>query len=195
VTWPSAWAALPLGLLQALRLPLAAHQRLLCASPSVMFGMRLCRHEGYALDKDQAVVKGKPSVRTLPGLACDLLEEASASTGTRGSNVALACQVGTLAVVLCIYLIAATCFCVTCMVGSQVRVSIAGPEPGYVATPIFAVEAAAELLEGREPIAQRAGSGGVCTPGQVLLLQPDRYISRLRHAGIAVTEEKLRQSA
>jgi hypothetical protein len=68
----------------------------------------------------------------------------------------------------------------------QVRVTIAGPEPGYVATPIFLVEAAAELLEKRMDICLAVGSGGVCTPGQLLLLHGGGYVARLQEQGISI---------
>ena len=76
----------------------------------------------------------------------------------------------------------------------QVRVSVAGPEPGYIATPIFVVQAAAELLANRAKIAEATGGqGGVLTPGQLLLMQSDGYVERLKGAGIAVTQSRLQR--
>jgi hypothetical protein len=68
----------------------------------------------------------------------------------------------------------------------QVRVTVAGPEPGYVATPVFLVEAAAELLERRMDICLAVGSGGVCTPGQLLLSHGGNYVARLQQHGIFI---------
>ena len=70
--------------------------------------------------------------------------------------------------------------------------SVAGPEPGYVATPIFAVEAAAELLASRSSITSAVGAaGGVCTPGQGLLMHGDGLEKRLRAAGIKIEVDSL----
>jgi hypothetical protein len=73
----------------------------------------------------------------------------------------------------------------------QVRVMVAGPEPGYVATPLFLVHAAAELLESRMPIALAIGRGGVVTPGLLLLSHADSYIARLQGQGISISEEQV----
>lgn len=62
---------------------------------------------------------------------------------------------------------------------------ISGPEPGYVATPIFLVEAAAEVLQNRTSMALKV-EYGVCTPGQLLLLHGDGYVERLRERGIEI---------
>jgi short subunit dehydrogenase-like uncharacterized protein len=71
-------------------------------------------------------------------------------------------------------------------------VSVAGPEPGYVATPILFVEAAAELLEQRAQIAAVVGRGGVITPGQLLMLHSkDRFAARLRRAGVSAVVDRL----
>lgn len=71
-------------------------------------------------------------------------------------------------------------------------VTVAGPEPGYVATPIVIVEAAMELLSHRAEICGAIGSaGGIVTPGQLLLMHGASYVERLRAAGMTVTCEDL----
>ena len=76
--------------------------------------------------------------------------------------------------------------------GVQVVVTVEGPEPGYVATPIVLVEAAMELLSHRAEMCQAIGAqGGVVTPGQLLLLHGESYINRLRAAGMSITCEDL----
>jgi hypothetical protein len=69
----------------------------------------------------------------------------------------------------------------------QVIVEVSGCEPGYAATPLFVVEAAEELLENRELIKGVVGQGGVCTPGQLLLMHSTSYIDRLEAAGINIS--------
>lgn len=72
----------------------------------------------------------------------------------------------------------------------QVLVTVAGPEPGYVATPIVVVEAALELLSCRAEMCEAIGAlGGVVTPGQLLLMHGDSYVERLKAAGMTVTCE------
>lgn len=64
--------------------------------------------------------------------------------------------------------------------------SVAGPEPGYVATPIFLVQAAFSLLEERKAVEQRLGPGGAFTAGA--LLGGTSYIDRLVKAGIRFSD-------
>lgn len=73
------------------------------------------------------------------------------------------------------------------------RVRVSGPEPGYVATPVFLVEAAAELLQNRTSIALKVDYG-VCTPGQLLLLHSNSYVERLRARGIVIDVATLDKS-
>lgn len=68
----------------------------------------------------------------------------------------------------------------------QVTVEVSGPEPGYVATPLILVEAAQELLDNKELIRGIVGQGGVCTPGQLLLMHSRSYVNRLEAAGIKI---------
>ena len=65
-------------------------------------------------------------------------------------------------------------------------VEVAGPEPGYVTTPLVLVEAAHELLENKAKIRSVVGQGGVCTPGQLLLMHGQSYVNRLQAAGIRI---------
>lgn len=66
--------------------------------------------------------------------------------------------------------------------------TVAGPEPGYVATPIVLVEAALEVANNRAAICEAIGAaGGVVTPGQLLLLHGDSYVERLHAAGVTVS--------
>ena len=66
--------------------------------------------------------------------------------------------------------------------GIAVEASVDGPEPGYVATPIFVAEAALTLAAERAQLLRNAGGGGVCTPGTALY--PSGYMDRLRSRGI-----------
>ena len=66
----------------------------------------------------------------------------------------------------------------------EVRVKLVGPELGYVATPIFMVEAAFTLLQEREKIAKELGPGGVFTAGTMFV--NTTYIDRLQGAGISI---------
>ena len=68
----------------------------------------------------------------------------------------------------------------------EVRMEISGPDPGYIATPIFLVHAALTLLDEREDIVSRLGSGGVFTPGA--LLTKTRFIGRIQKAGIKIID-------
>ena len=68
----------------------------------------------------------------------------------------------------------------------EVRVEISGPDPGYIATPIFLVHAALTLLEERKAIVSRLGSGGVFTPGA--LLTETRFLGRIQKAGIRIID-------
>ena len=74
----------------------------------------------------------------------------------------------------------------------QVTVTITGPEPGYVATPAFLVEATFDLLKDRSEIVAAtwmAGRGGVLSPGQLLRLHTNAYTTRLlANGGIKVSE-------
>jgi hypothetical protein len=73
----------------------------------------------------------------------------------------------------------------------QVTVEVQGPEPGYVATPIFLVEAAAELLDKRDSIRHCLGPGGVCAPGELLLMHSEScYVQRLQAAGVQVSVQR-----
>lgn len=68
----------------------------------------------------------------------------------------------------------------------QVTVEVAGPEPGYVATPLVMGEAAHELLDNKALIRSVVGQGGVCPPGQLLLMHGKSYLNRLQAAGISI---------
>lgn len=68
----------------------------------------------------------------------------------------------------------------------EIRVEVSGPDPGYIATPIFLVQAALTLLEERKVITSRLGYGGVFTPGAVF--GRTSFIDRIRKAGIAFNE-------
>lgn len=72
------------------------------------------------------------------------------------------------------------------MPNKEVRLEISGPDPGYVATPIFLVQAALTLLEERQSIASRLGSGGVFTPGA--LLNRTSFDARVQKAGIKIRD-------
>jgi short subunit dehydrogenase-like uncharacterized protein len=67
----------------------------------------------------------------------------------------------------------------------QIVTRILGPEPGYVATPIFLAAAALTLLADRPKLP----SGGVFTAG--VLFKDTSYISRLKSLGIQF--EKLQE--
>ncbi|CAG9467833.1 unnamed protein product [Pedinophyceae sp. YPF-701] len=60
---------------------------------------------------------------------------------------------------------------------------VRGPEPGYVATPIFVAEAALTLLEDRQSVLDCAGGHGVHTAG--VALHGTSYVRRLVDAGIS----------
>lgn len=64
----------------------------------------------------------------------------------------------------------------------EVRLEISGPDPGYIATPIFLVQAALVLLGERKAITARLGYGGVFTPGAAF--GKTSFVSRLAKAGI-----------
>ena len=64
----------------------------------------------------------------------------------------------------------------------QVQVSVKGPEPGYIATPIIMVQAALTLQQERERCKSLMGSGGVFTPGA--LFGETSLIQRLNQAGV-----------
>lgn len=73
----------------------------------------------------------------------------------------------------------------------EVKMRVAGPELGYVATPILLVQAAFVLLEEREKVAARLKGGGVFTAGS--LLSETSYVSRVQKAGVTlevVSEKK-----
>eukprot|EP01025_Chloroclados_australasicus_P013262 TRINITY_DN16276_c0_g1_i2.p2 TRINITY_DN16276_c0_g1~~TRINITY_DN16276_c0_g1_i2.p2 ORF type:complete len:144 (+),score=17.67 TRINITY_DN16276_c0_g1_i2:3-434(+) len=66
--------------------------------------------------------------------------------------------------------------------------TIKGAEPGYVATPIFVVEGALEMLSNRAQIESSLNArGGVYTPGQALLLHGNSYLERLERAGVSIS--------
>jgi hypothetical protein len=65
----------------------------------------------------------------------------------------------------------------------QATFLVSGPEPGYVATPVFLVEAAREVLARRKLIADAVGGGGIFTPSQLLLTNGSEYVSRCSAAG------------
>ena len=64
---------------------------------------------------------------------------------------------------------------------------ISGPDPGYIATPIFLVQAALTLLKEREGIVRRLGSGGVFTPGAVF--GRTSYYARMQQTGITIRDK------
>lgn len=68
----------------------------------------------------------------------------------------------------------------------NVSILVAGPEPGYVATPVIMVEGALELMTAREEISRKIGPGGVMTPGYALLMHGNSYIDRLKAAGLTI---------
>jgi hypothetical protein len=69
----------------------------------------------------------------------------------------------------------------------QVKVAVHGPEPGYIATPIFLVEGALAFLRRRDAISDRLGPGGIYTAGELLLLgsqaERDEFLQRLDKGG------------
>jgi len=62
-----------------------------------------------------------------------------------------------------------------------VHTRIAGPEPGYVLTPICAVQSALLLLEARSGLSTLPFQGGVYTPGAIF--GQSNLIERLTNAG------------
>ena len=64
----------------------------------------------------------------------------------------------------------------------RVLVSVKGPEPGYVATPIIMVQTALTLQQEREKCVSLMGSGGVYTAGA--LFGETSLIQRLHKAGV-----------
>eukprot|EP00112_Aurelia_sp_Birch-Aquarium-sp1_P013534 Seg2875.2 transcript_id=Seg2875.2/GoldUCD/mRNA.D3Y31 product="Saccharopine dehydrogenase-like oxidoreductase" protein_id=Seg2875.2/GoldUCD/D3Y31 len=67
---------------------------------------------------------------------------------------------------------------------SALGLKIHGPEPGYVATPIFMVQAALTILEGKLP-----NRGGVLTPGAAFC--KTSLINRLMKSGIEISTFKV----
>lgn len=65
----------------------------------------------------------------------------------------------------------------------QVLVSVQGPEPGYIATPIIMVQAALTLQQERDRCQAAVGSGGVFTAGA--LFSETALIQRLSKAGVS----------
>lgn len=64
----------------------------------------------------------------------------------------------------------------------HVQVSVRGPEPGYIATPIIMVQTALTLQQERNKCKSLVGDGGVYTAGG--LFGSTSLIERLNHAGV-----------
>lgn len=64
----------------------------------------------------------------------------------------------------------------------HVQVTVKGPEPGYLATPIIIVQTALTLQQERESCTALMGSGGIYTAGA--LLGQSTLIQRLTQAGV-----------
>lgn len=64
----------------------------------------------------------------------------------------------------------------------HVQVTVKGPEPGYIATPIIMVRAALTLQQERESCTSLMGPGGVFTAGA--LLGETTLTQRLSQAGV-----------
>ncbi len=64
----------------------------------------------------------------------------------------------------------------------HVQVSVKGPEPGYIATPIIMVQTALTLQQERERCQTAMGQGGVYTAGA--LFEETALIQRLSKAGV-----------
>ena len=64
----------------------------------------------------------------------------------------------------------------------HVQVSVKGPEPGYIATPIIMVQTALTLQQEREKCKAAMGSGGVYTAGA--LFGETFLVRRLNQAGV-----------
>ena len=62
------------------------------------------------------------------------------------------------------------------------QVSVKGPEPGYIATPIIMVQTALTLQQEREGCQTAMGQGGVFTAGA--LFGETSLIQRLSNAGV-----------
>ncbi len=64
----------------------------------------------------------------------------------------------------------------------HVQVSVKGPEPGYIATPIIMVQTALSLEQERNTCRSAMGQGGVYTTGA--LFGGTSLIQRLNKAGV-----------